>query len=277
MVVTVMAVASASPSARALGKAHLGLSFSTEDVVVGGQCLQPSEATKEKLVRVGEWTSSIGKFIDPDGRAAETPWDVANVIWDVGKVAYGAATGNPALVVEGQIDFANDLVAVAAPGYPAGGTKLARAGREVAEGVPSSAVSRVKNAATEWWAGVFNKSDVDTEMGEYAVVGGHHVFSKAVLKDAVGYSPKGGFSISQAFMKKMKWDHGEMTKVQRTMLKEMGDAGKTPTLADQTRVAFSSLVAGGASRKEARALVEQALNDLVSRGGSNGPFRNWGD
>jgi len=51
----------------------LGLSFSTEDVVVGGQCLQPSEATKEKLVRVGEWTSSIGKFTDPDGRIVREP------------------------------------------------------------------------------------------------------------------------------------------------------------------------------------------------------------
>ncbi len=90
MVVTVMAVASASPSARALGKAHLGLSFSTEDVVVGGQCLQPSEATKEKLVRVGEWTSSIGKFIDPDGR---NPLCAAGPMGCVVGAGVGAATG----------------------------------------------------------------------------------------------------------------------------------------------------------------------------------------
>lgn len=90
MVVTVMAVASASPSARALGKAHLGLSFSTEDVVVGGQCLQPSEATKEKLVRVGEWTSSIGKFTDPDGR---NPLCAAGPMGCVVGAGVGAATG----------------------------------------------------------------------------------------------------------------------------------------------------------------------------------------
>lgn len=69
---------------------------------------------------------------DPTGYVWETVWDVASVVYDVGKIGYGYATSNPAIVSEGFVDLAADAVAVATPFLPAGTTKL---GRVTMEGV----------------------------------------------------------------------------------------------------------------------------------------------
>ena len=67
---------------------------------------------------------------DPSGYVIDTIWDVGNVIFDVGKIAYGAATGNDDMVSEGLTDLAVDAAAAAIPFVPAGSSKLARAGAE---------------------------------------------------------------------------------------------------------------------------------------------------
>jgi hypothetical protein len=63
---------------------------------------------------------------DPTGYIWDTVWDAASVVYDVGKIGYGYATGNPAIVAEGAVDLAADTIALATPFVPAGSTKLAR-------------------------------------------------------------------------------------------------------------------------------------------------------
>lgn len=65
---------------------------------------------------------------DPTGYIWETVWDVGNVIYDAGKVVYGAVTGNDAMVSEGLTDMALDAAAAAIPFVPAGASKFTRAG-----------------------------------------------------------------------------------------------------------------------------------------------------
>ena len=73
--------------------------------------------------------------IDESGQIpVDTIWDVANVIYDVGKITVGAVTNNPAMVAEGSADLALDLVATAVPYLPAGATKLLKYGDDVVEG-----------------------------------------------------------------------------------------------------------------------------------------------
>lgn len=67
---------------------------------------------------------------DPTGYVIDTIWDVGNVIFDVGKVAYGAITGDSDMVSEGLTDLAVDAAATMVPFVPAGASKAARAGAE---------------------------------------------------------------------------------------------------------------------------------------------------
>jgi hypothetical protein len=84
---------------------------------------------------------------DPTGYIWETGFDIANVIYDLGKITYGYATSNPAIVTEGFIDLAADAVAVATPFLPAGSTKL---GRITMEGiVVSTDAKKVGNGASK--------------------------------------------------------------------------------------------------------------------------------
>ena len=67
------------------------------------------------------------RFTDPDGNIPiDTVWDAGNVVYDLGKAAYGAATNNPALVAQGLGDAAADTAAMLIPYVPAGSTKVAR-------------------------------------------------------------------------------------------------------------------------------------------------------
>ena len=74
------------------------------------------------------------RFVDPSGECVETPWDILNVIYDVGKIAYGYISGNQNTVSEGYVDLGADSLAVLIPGLPAGITKL-RYADDVAKGV----------------------------------------------------------------------------------------------------------------------------------------------
>ena len=67
---------------------------------------------------------------DPTGYVIDTIWDVGNVIFDVGKVAYGAITGDSDMVSEGLTDLAVDAAATMVPFVPAGASKVARAGAD---------------------------------------------------------------------------------------------------------------------------------------------------
>jgi len=64
-------------------------------------------------------------FGDPDGRwPIETIWDAANVIYDLGKIGAGYATGNAGWVSSGSVDLGLDVGAMLIPYVPAGVTKL---------------------------------------------------------------------------------------------------------------------------------------------------------
>jgi len=63
---------------------------------------------------------------DPTGYIIETPWDIVNVVYDLGKIAVGYATGNEAMVAEGTTDLVVDGLSMVAPGVPAGTSKVAR-------------------------------------------------------------------------------------------------------------------------------------------------------
>ncbi|MFO0041860.1 MAG: hypothetical protein ACK55W_07945, partial [Pseudomonadota bacterium] len=67
---------------------------------------------------------------DPTGYIIETPWDIANVVYDLGKIAVGYATGNQAMVAEGTTDLVVDGLSMVAPGVPAGTSKVARVAGE---------------------------------------------------------------------------------------------------------------------------------------------------
>ncbi|MEM6454396.1 MAG: putative toxin, partial [Acidobacteriota bacterium] len=68
-------------------------------------------------------------LVDPDGRAAETPWDVANVAIGVGSLMANIAAGNVPGAVLDAGGIALDLAATAAPGVPGGASASIKAAR----------------------------------------------------------------------------------------------------------------------------------------------------
>ena len=102
--------------------------------------------------------------------------------------------------------------------------------------------------------------------GEYSKVGGHHIHAKAGFKKNINYDPKKGFSISQKFMKENGLNHQQMTNKQRELFKELNESGRANTLQEHTRIAVEALIAGGATRQEARDLVAASLKDLRQQG-----------
>jgi hypothetical protein len=89
------------------------------------------------------------RYVDPTGQAAESPWDAANVTYDIWGICWWAVLygkwvleGNEnykQFGIEGMknsaIDLGADSAALLIPGVPAGGTKIARAlGKEVVGG-----------------------------------------------------------------------------------------------------------------------------------------------
>ena len=98
---------------------------------------------------------------DPTGYVAETPWDVASVIYDVGKISYGYLTNNPTIVSDGLVDLAADSIAVVTPFLPAGTTKV---GRVVVEGVELASSSKKVSKAKRRRAN--NGSDVNSSSAQ---------------------------------------------------------------------------------------------------------------
>ena len=98
------------------------------------------------------------------------------------------------------------------------------------------------------------RKDLLQQIGKYRDVGGHHVHAKAGFRGHATYSEKEGFAISQEFMREMGWDHQLMTNEQRRLFKELAQSGRPNTLFEHTRIAVEALIAGKATRDEARYL-----------------------
>jgi hypothetical protein len=114
------------------------------------------------------------------------------------------------------------------------------------------------------------------DLGPYRDVGGHHVHAKAAFKGSVNYDLKQGFSISQDFMKQKGWSHDLMTAKQRELFGKLEadvcKGVKVNVMNEHTKIAYESLIAGGATPAEAKALVKASLTDL-ERQGVKGPTR----
>jgi hypothetical protein len=63
-------------------------------------------------------------FVDPDGEAWETVWDVANVVYDVGAAVYNHVKKDHDRAREHWKNAAYDGLAVVVPGLPAGFSKI---------------------------------------------------------------------------------------------------------------------------------------------------------
>ncbi len=102
--------------------------------------------------------------------------------------------------------------------------------------------------------------------GKYSSVGGHHVHAKAGFKGHATYSKSKGFAIGQDYMKSRGWSHADMTRKQRELFDQLAAGGGPNTLKEHSRIAVESLIAGGASRAEARSLVAESLRNLRAQG-----------
>ncbi|MGQ0610981.1 MAG: AHH domain-containing protein [Paracoccaceae bacterium] len=72
---------------------------------------------------------------DPTGHIFETPWDVLNVVYDLGKIGVGWYSEDDELLAEGIVDLGVDVGSTLVPGLPGGTSKAARtATRTVANG-----------------------------------------------------------------------------------------------------------------------------------------------
>jgi uncharacterized protein RhaS with RHS repeats len=88
--------------------------------------------------------------VDPDGKVAETVWDVANIALGVASAAGNIATGNYGAAALDAAGVVVDVAAAVVPGVPGGaGTaiKLARAERLAQNVAKGAAAERAKNIA----------------------------------------------------------------------------------------------------------------------------------
>ena len=92
---------------------------------------------------------------DPSGYLADTFWDAASIVFDIGKIGVGIYKGDNDLIDEGLIDLAADAAALVIPFVPAGATKVARHGDDVADGLNDA--RKAKNADNP--SGGSNKPD----------------------------------------------------------------------------------------------------------------------
>jgi len=103
------------------------------------------------------------------------------------------------------------------------------------------------------------------EKGQYKDVGGHHIHAKAGFSGHINYDSDAGFSISQEFMENMGFNHQKMTNAQRQGFKELYESGRANTLIEHSRIAVDALIAGGATKAQARDLVAESLLNLRSQ------------
>lgn len=69
------------------------------------------------------------------------------------------------------------------------------------------------------------------------------------------------FSLS-AVMNSKGWSHAQMTAEQRGLFAELAKSGKPNTLQAHSEIARRALIAGGATKAEASALVRMSLANL---------------
>jgi RHS repeat-associated protein len=112
-------------------------------------------------------------------------------------------------------------------------------------------------------------------LGKYKDVGGHHIHAKAGFKGHGKYDLDEALCISQDYMKKKGWSHEAMTKKQRELFDDLADSGKKNTLAEHSRIAKEALIAGGATPREAQALVDKSLDNLASQGVTSPSHIPW--
>ncbi len=77
--------------------------------------------------------------VDPDGQFWDTIWDVGNILYDAGKIAYGYVTESSLLIEEGQGDLVLDAAAALIPFVPAGATKALRGAGKMAKYLDNAA------------------------------------------------------------------------------------------------------------------------------------------
>ena len=102
--------------------------------------------------------------------------------------------------------------------------------------------------------------------GKYKRAGGHHVHAKAAFRGHPCYNPGEALSLSQDAMRLKGWSHQAMTNRQRELFKSIADGNLPNTLTAHTSIAVEALVAGGATKAEARSLVAASLRNLRDQG-----------
>lgn len=102
--------------------------------------------------------------------------------------------------------------------------------------------------------------------GKYWKVKGHHVHCKKAFEAHSKYSKGKALSLAHDYMKKRGWNHQKMTNYQREAFKRMANGEIPNTLTAHSAIAVEALVAGGASRPEARSIVAKSLNNLRNQG-----------
>ncbi len=103
------------------------------------------------------------KFVDPSGECVDTLWDVANVIYDIGKVSYGYLNNNQHAVSSGYADLGADLFALAIPGLPAGVTKAVNAAKKGLKYDPRVRVRGVEDPRSHNFPYSFDKGILNTK------------------------------------------------------------------------------------------------------------------
>jgi hypothetical protein len=82
-------------------------------------------------------------------------------------------------------------------------------------------------------------------------------------------------ALPEAYMAARNWNHNAMSARQHTLSVELIKSGRPNTMKEQNRIAVEALIAGGASRDEARSLVAASLAHIRSRGVKGPVHYSW--
>ena len=108
--------------------------------------------------------------------------------------------------------------------------------------------------------------DADEGTGAYRDEKGHHVLAQSSFNGAENYNKYDAFSISQGKMDELGIDHTDVTRMQRKLFDEMAASGTPNTIENQAKIAYESLLAGGADEDTAKKYVQQAVDNLKAMG-----------
>ncbi len=122
------------------------------------------------------------------------------------------------------------------------------------------------SGVTRYGDDVASHADEVAGIGKYWKNKGHHIHAAAGFTDHVKYSKSKGFSISKEFMEENGLSHLDMTNEQRRQFRELAESGRPNTLEEHSRIAYESLIAGGATPEMAEELVGQSLRNLAEQG-----------